>query len=212
MLCFLFSLSTSCVLCAQCYKFLRTVYSWLTLRFPCLRLVSCVPSVTSFSGLSILDWPFGFFVYVLCLVCPVLQVSQDCLFLIDPSVSLSTSCVLCAQCYKFLWTVYSWLTLRFLCLRLVSFVPSVTSFSGLSILDWPFGFFVYVLCLVCPVLQVSLDCLLLIDPSVSFGFSSWKQLLEKPKGQSRIDSPEKLVTLGTQDTRRRQRNRRVNQE
>ena len=167
MLCFLFSLSTSCVLCAQCYKFLRTVYSWLTLRFPCLRLVSCVPSVTSFSGLSILDWLFGFFVYVLCLLCPVLQVSLDCLFLIDPSVSLSMSCVLCAQCYRFLWTVYYWLTLRFLCLCLVSCVPSVTSFSGLSILDWPFGFFVYVLCLVCPVLQVSQDCLFLIDPSVS---------------------------------------------
>ena len=31
-----------------------------------------------------------------------------------------------------------------------------------------------------------------------------KQTLEKPKGQSRMDNPEKLTTLCTQDTRRRQ--------
>ena len=28
--------------------------------FLCLRLVSCVPNVASFSGMSILDCPFGF--------------------------------------------------------------------------------------------------------------------------------------------------------
>jgi hypothetical protein len=27
--------------------------------FVCLSLVSCVPNVASFSGLYILDWPFG---------------------------------------------------------------------------------------------------------------------------------------------------------
>ena len=31
-----------------------------------------------------------------------------------------------------------------------------------------------------------------------------KQMLEKPKGQKRMDNPEKLTTLCTQDTRQRQ--------
>jgi hypothetical protein len=31
-----------------------------------------------------------------------------------------------------------------------------------------------------------------------------QQLLNKPKGQSRMDKPETLATLGTQDTGRRQ--------
>jgi hypothetical protein len=48
------------------------------------------------------------FVFVLCLVYPMLPVSLDCLFLIAPC---------------------------FVCLRPVSCVPNVASFSGLSILD-----------------------------------------------------------------------------
>jgi len=32
------------------------------------------------------------------------------------------------------------MTLQYVCLRPVSYVPNVASFSGLSIFDWPFGF------------------------------------------------------------------------
>ena len=48
--------------------------------FVCLRPVSCVPNVASFSGLFFLDCP---------LFC------------------LSSSCVLCTQCCQFLWIVLS---------------------------------------------------------------------------------------------------------
>jgi len=57
------------------------------------------------------------FVFVLC---PILQVSMGCLFLIIPSVfsnvylfCLSSSCVLCTQCFRCLWIVHYWLSLRF---------------------------------------------------------------------------------------------------
>jgi hypothetical protein len=56
------------------------------------------------------------FVFVLCLVCSMLPVSLDC---------LSSSCVLCAQCYQCLWIV---------CLRSMSCVLNVTSVFGLFIL------------------------------------------------------------------------------
>jgi ribosomal protein L33 len=73
----------------------------------------------------------GLFVFALCLVYPKLQVFLDC---------LSSPYVLCTQCCQFLWIVF---------LRLMSCVPNVDSFSGL---------FVFVLCLVYPMLPVSLDC------------------------------------------------------
>ena len=125
-------LSSSCVLCAQCYQCL-----WIV----CRRPVSCVPNVTSVSGL---------FVFVLCLVCPMLPVSLACL---SSSCVLyaecyqclglgcPSSCVLCAECYQCLWIV---------CHRPVSCVPNVISISEL---------FVFVLCLVCRMLPVSLNCL-----------------------------------------------------
>ena len=91
--------------------------------FVCLRLVSYVLNVVCVSGL---------FVFVLCLMCPMLRVSLDCLF---------SSCVLCAQCCLCLWIV---------CFLPVSYVPNVVCVSGL---------FVFVLCLMCPMLSVSLDCL-----------------------------------------------------
>jgi hypothetical protein len=83
--------------------------------------MSCVPNVASFSGL---------FVFVLCLVYPMLPVSLDC---------LSSSYVLCTQGCQFLWIV---------CLRLMSCVPNVAGFSGL---------FVFALCLVYPMLPFSLE-------------------------------------------------------
>ena len=100
------------------------------------------------------------FIFVLCLVYAALPVSLDCPFLIVPSVSLTFIFVLCL--------VYPALPVSLDCpfliapsvfsnvyFRPVSCVPGVTSISGLSILDFPFGFpngLVY------PVLPVSLDC------------------------------------------------------
>jgi hypothetical protein len=92
------------------------------------------------------------FIFVLCLVYPVLPVSLDCPFLISPSIFSN---------------VY---------FRPVSCVPGVTSVSGLSILDCPFGF-----------------------SNVYFRPVSCRI----PKGQSRMDNPETLVTPGTQDTGRK---------
>jgi hypothetical protein len=125
---FLFS---SYVLCIHCFPFL-----WIVLF--CLRLMSCVSNVTRFSELS-------FFVFVLCLVYPLLPVSLNCPF-------LSSSYVLCIHCFPFLWIVL-------FCLRLMSCVSIVTRFSELS-------FFVFVLCLVYPLLPVSLNCPCLIAPNV----------------------------------------------
>jgi hypothetical protein len=69
-------------------------------------------------------------------------------------ICLSSSCVLCAQCCQYLWIAHSW----FVCLRPVFCVPNVASISGLSILD----LFVFILCFVCSMLPVSLDCPFLI--------------------------------------------------
>jgi len=96
-------LSSSCVLCTQCCQCLWIVF---------LRPVSCVTNVVSVSGM---------FVFVLCLVYPMLLVSIDC---------LSSSCVLCTLCCWCLWI---------LCLCHVSCVPNVDSVHEL---------FVFVLCLV----------------------------------------------------------------
>ena len=74
----------------------------------------------------------GLFVFVLCFVCPMLPMSLDC---------LSSSCVLCVQCCRCFWIV---------CLRLVSCVFNTADVSGLL---------VFVLCLVCPILSMSLYCL-----------------------------------------------------
>ena len=84
----------------------------------------------SFLCCVVLCYVFVLFVFVFCLVCPMLSVSLD---------GLSSSCVLCAQCCQCLWMV---------CLRPVSCVPNVVCVSG-----W----LAFVLCLVCPMLSVSLD-------------------------------------------------------
>jgi hypothetical protein len=77
------------------------------------RPVSCVPGANSVSGLPLRY--FLTFIFVLCLVYPVLPVSLDCPFLISPSV------------------------LSNVVFRPVSCVRGVASISGLSILDFPFG-------------------------------------------------------------------------
>ena len=107
-------LSSSCILCAQC---------WQCLSIVCLHPVSCVPNVDIVSRL---------FIFILYLVYPMLTVSLDC---------LSSSCILCAQCWHCLSIVY---------LHPVSCVPNVDSVSRL---------FIFILYLVCPMLTLSLDCL-----------------------------------------------------
>jgi hypothetical protein len=133
-----------------------------------------VPYVVKFSRLSIFDCPFGILwrLFVLCLVYPMLPVSLDCPFLIAPLVfsDVYLSCVLCTLCCQFLWIIYLWLplwySLTFICP--VSCVPYVDSFSGLYIFDCPFSILwsLFVLCLVYPMLPISLDCVFLIAPLV----------------------------------------------
>ena len=107
-------LSSSCILCAQCWHCLSSVY---------LHPVSCVPNVDIVSRL---------FIFILYLVCPMLIVSLDC---------LSSSCILCTQC---------WQRLSIVCLHPVSCVPNVDIVSRL---------FIFILYLVCPMLTLSLECL-----------------------------------------------------
>jgi hypothetical protein len=102
----------------------------------------------------------------------MLPVSLDCTFLIATSVfsNVYFSCILCTLCCQFLWIVHFWLSLRcsLTFFYPVSCVPYVASFSGLYIFDCPFGVLkhLFILCLVYPILPVSLDCTLLIAPSV----------------------------------------------
>ena len=107
-------LSSSCILCTQCWQCLSIIY---------LHPVSCLPNVDIVSRL---------FIFILYLVYPMLTVSLDC---------LSSSCILCAQCWHCLSSVY---------LHPVSCVPNVDSVSRL---------FIFILYLVYPMLTVSLDCL-----------------------------------------------------
>ena len=92
---------------------------------------------------------FVLFVFVLCLVNPMLKASLDCLRPVscEPNVEsvsgLSSSCVLWTQCCQCLWIVFVLWTQCCQCLWIV-----------------------FVLCLVNPVLSVSLDCPFLIAPSV----------------------------------------------
>jgi hypothetical protein len=96
--------------------------------------VSCVPRVASFSGLSIVF--FVLYVFVLCLVFLVLPVSLD--YPLCFLFCMSSSCVWCSSCCQFLWIIHCGFC--FVCLRPVSRVPRVASFSGLSILDCLFIF------------------------------------------------------------------------
>ena len=165
----------------------------------CLRSVSCVPNVASFclSSFSVLCTQCCqvLFVFVQCLVYPMLP-GCVCLRSVScvPNVAsfcLSSFSVLCTQCCQFLFVfvqclVYPMLP-GFVCLRSVSCVPYVASFSGLSILTALrfspkrlfkagkyqyslINLFIFVFFLVFPILLVSLDCSLLIAPSVSLTF------------------------------------------
>ena len=154
-------LSSSCILCAQCWQCLSSVY---------LHPVSCVPNVDSVSRL--------FFV-ILYLVYPMLTLSLDC---------LSSSCILCTQCWQCLSIVYlhpvscvpnvdsvsrvfifilylvsqCWHCLSIVYLHPVSCVPNVDTIER-HCQHWVHKIqdrlFIFILYLVCPMLTASLDCL-----------------------------------------------------
>ena len=176
-------------MCSLYCQFLWVVHCWLSLRYSLTFIcpVSCVSCVASFfwivpfliapsvfSGLFLFDCPFGILLplFILCLVYPMLPVSLDCLFFITPSVlsNIYLSCVLRTIFCQFLWIIIFLLPLGYslTCICPVSCIPYVASFSGLSIFDCPFGILwrLFVLCLVYPMLPVSLDCPFLIAPSV----------------------------------------------
>jgi hypothetical protein len=132
-------------LCTQCCQFL-----WIV----CLHLMSCLPNVSSFSGLV---------VFTLCLVYPMLPASLDCLHPEKPA-TLGTQDIRRRQSIQRNWqhsvhkkkdeekqsTETGNIVYTRHSLRLMSCVPNVASFSGL---------FVFALCLVYLMLPVSLDCL-----------------------------------------------------
>ena len=179
------------------YLPLRLVYPMLPVSLDCPFLItpsSCVTYATSFSGLSVSDYPFVLwtlccqflsivsFVLPLRLVYPMLPVSLDCPFLITPSScvpnvasfsGLSVSdypFVLCTLCYQFLWIVSFWLPLR-----LVDHMLPVS-------LDCQF---VLPLRLMYPILPVSLDCQFWLPLRLVASFS----------GLSVFDYPFVLCTL-----------------
>jgi hypothetical protein len=141
-------LSSSCILCAQC---------WQCLSIVCLHPVSCVPNVDIVSPL---------FVFILYLMCPMLTLSLHC---------FSSSCILCAKCRYCLSIVclhpvscVPMLTVsldglsssRILlpqcwqCLSIVYLHP-VSCFPNVDIVSRLFFFILY---LVCPMLTLSLEC------------------------------------------------------
>ena len=137
--------------------------------FVCLRLVSCVPYVASFSGLFLLCLSssfvlcmvvsntyrvvvFALFVFVLCLVYPMLPVSLDCFC--------------------------------FVCLRLVSCVPYVASFSGL-----------FLLCLSSSCVLCTLCCQFLTNKAKTIQ-RNWQHRVHKTQDEDKQNknNPEKLAT------------------
>ena len=133
---------------------------------------------------------FVFFVFLLCLAYPMVPVSLDCPFFVTPSVfsvlcylfCLFSSFVLHTQWCQCLWIVRSGLPHRFslccvicfFCFPPLSCIPNGASVSGLSVLGYPIGILCVVLfvlavlflCLTYPIVTVSLDCPLLVTPSV----------------------------------------------
>ena len=159
-----------CVICVRLRIVVSNTYCVVFLCFVCLRLVypmlQCRWIVHSWLPLRFLLT----FIFVLFLVYQVLPVALDCPILITSSVfsnvyfhpagvasvsglsildcrfgflyHLFSSRVLCTRCCQCLWIVQSWFPLR----------CSLT--------------FIFVLCVVYPVLPVSLDCSFIITPSV----------------------------------------------
>jgi competence protein ComGC len=142
-----YCLASSCVLCVPCCQWLWMFHSLLC--FVCLPPMSCVSHVVSDSGCSIPCCVL--FAFLLCLVCLMLSVTLDVPFRVV--FCLASSCVLCVPCCQWLWMFHSVLCIVWL--PPVSCVSHVVSDSGCSI---PFCvLFAFLLCLVCPMLSVTLD-------------------------------------------------------
>ena len=136
----------SCVLCTICRQFLWIFHFDSPFGVLSRLLVLCL--VYYMLPVS-LDCTFWFSLRCsLTFICPVSCVLYVASFsglfiLISPSVfsNVYLSCVLCTICRQFLWIVHCWLPLRcsltFICP--VSCVLYVASFSGLFIVDCPFG-------------------------------------------------------------------------
>ena len=118
------------VSCSQCCLRLWIVHTWLFFVLLCLA-----PNVVYVSGLSILDCSS------FCVLLPMLSTSLHCPYLI------ALRAVSCYQCCLLLWIIHTWF-LFVLCLA-----PNVVYVSALSILDCSS------LCVLLPMLSVSLDCL-----------------------------------------------------
>ena len=106
---------------------------------------------------------------------PILPVSLDCLCPVScvtnvTSVSgMSLPCVLCDQCYQYLWIVFFSLHLGYslICICPVSCVPYVASFSGLSFFITPSVFSnMYLSSVLCILCCQFLWIVLLHNPSV----------------------------------------------
>ena len=174
----------SCVLCTLCCQFLWIVHLLLPfgilLRLFVLCLVYSILSVCFF-GLSICYCPSVFFhVYLSCVLCTLCCQFLWIVHLLLPYGILSRLFVLCLV-YPMLsvsldcpYFIALWYSLTFICS--VSCVLYVASFSGLSILSYVYLLCVlctlccqflwivhvllrlFALCLVYPMLPVSLDC------------------------------------------------------
>ena len=122
------SIYLSCVLCTLCCQFLWIFHFCLSLRYSLTFIcpVSCVPYVTSFSGLYFFIAPSVFSnIGLSCVLCTLLPVSLGCTFLLPLRYSLTFICP-------------------------VSCVPYVASFSGLSFFIAPSVFSnIYLSCVLC---------------------------------------------------------------
>ena len=157
--------SLFCVLCTQCFLYLRIVHFWLPLRF----------------SLSFTYYPQS----VLCLVYSMLSISKDCPFLVAPSIFsivylLPTVCsVYCVlnvayipglsilgwpfDCLCRLFTIYSLLCV--LCTQCYIYPMTVLYCLPLR-LSLSFIYYLqFVLCLVFSILHISHDCPLLLGSS-----------------------------------------------
>jgi hypothetical protein len=150
-------------LCCLCLLAHSGVQNILCCVFALFVFVLCL----IYGGVQhILCCVFALFVFVLCLIYGGVQNILRCVFALFVFVLCliygGVQHILCCVCFlstscAWWYTTHIVMCFCFVCLRLVSDVPNVASFSGLSILDYPFGFsnvylcrlFHFILCLKC---------------------------------------------------------------